>query len=410
MRRLVLTALATVTAVTSTLALTGAGNEASASVGVDQVYPVPSSGTFAVRGHGWGHGHGMSQYGAQGAALQGLDAQKILAFYYPGTVRGNVAGTDIRVLVGADTTDPVTVDPRSGLAVTDLGKGVTRTLPARSDIDGWQLTTAADGRGLVQWQDARGLWRMWRPRGWNYLAGEGQFSSSQGPVTLRTPSGSRAYRGALRAAAPAAGSTARDTVNVVDIDDYVKGVIPAEMPASWHRYAVRAQAVAARTYAMYEQAVSTGRYFDVYDTTRSQVYGGVRVEDPRSNDAAEMTAGQVRLWNGKPAFTQFCSSNGGWTSAGSPDTPYLAHTADPYDGVSVNKNHSWSTTLSARRIQGAYPGIGRLLRVRVIQREGGGDWQGRVERLVLEGVKGEKTLSGDTFRSVFGLKSTWFRL
>jgi SpoIID/LytB domain protein len=182
------------------------------------------------------------------------------------------------------------------------------------------------------------------------------------------------------------------------------------MPASWHRYAVRAQAVAARTYAMFERSSSSARWFDVYDTPRSQVYGGVAAELPASNAAADVTAGQVRTYQGKPAFTQFSSSNGGWTSAGSKDMPYLAHTADPYDGVSANANHDWSTTLSAAAISRAYPAIGKLLRVRVTQREGGGDWQGRVERLVLEGAKGKRPLTGGEFCSTFGLKSTWFRL
>jgi SpoIID/LytB domain protein len=146
----------------------------------------------------------------------------------------------------------------------------------------------------------------------------------------------------------------------------------------------------------------------VWDTTRSQVYGGVSAEDPRANAAADATAGQIRTYQGKPAFTQFCSSNGGWTSAGS--VPYLAHTEDPYDDVSTNANHDWTTKLSAATIRSAYPGIGKLVRVRVTQREGGGDWQGRVEKLVLVGANGSRSLTGDEFRSRFGLKSTWFRL
>lgn len=407
LRRLSVAGLTILATVGATLAVTGPS--ATATVSVNQVYPVPSGGTYTVRGHGWGHGHGMSQYGALGAALKGLNAQQILAFYYPGTQRTIVADSRIRVLISSDTTDAVTVDPRSGLAVRDLGKDVTRTLPVRSDIGGWQLDTTTDNRNVVEWWDERAdTWRVWRPRGWHLLAGEGEFFSPNGPVTLRTSAGRMPFRGALRAAAPSPTSSARDTVNVVNIDDYVKGVIPAEMPASWHKYAVRAQAVAARTYAIFERDANYERYYQVCDTTACQVYRGVSAEDPRSNDAAVATAGQIRTWNGEAAFTQFSSSNGGWSSAGS--RPYLVSKEDPYDDTPANPNHDWSTKLSARTIRNAYPAIGSLLRVRVTRREGGGEWQGRAVTVVLEGTKAKRTISGDEFRWKFGLKSTWFRL
>ncbi len=410
MRRLAVTVLATLSAVTTTLAVTGSESPAHASVTTRQVYRVPDSGVFTVRGHGWGHGHGMSQYGAQGAALQGLTAQKILRFYYPGTKRTVVEDGTIRVLITGDTTDPVAVRPRSGLAVRDLGTDdTTYTLPTDLGARRWRLLAATATTDRVQYYDGS-RWRRWSPGGAPTLVGTGELFSPDGPVTLYTPAGPMTYRGALRSTAPAAGSTARDTVNVLGLDDYVKGVIPAEMPASWHRYAVRSQAVAARTYAMFDREAHPDRYYDTCDTTQCQVYRGVSAEDPRSNAAADFTAGQIRTYQGKAAFTQFSSSNGGWTSAGSSTTPYLGHFADPYDRWSGNANRDWTVKLSARTISNAYPAIGRLLRVRVTQREGGGDWQGRVERMVLVGSKARRTITGDEFRYRFGLKSTWFRL
>jgi hypothetical protein len=83
--------------------------------------------------------------------------------------------------------------------------------------------------------------------------------------------------------------------------------------------------------------------------------------------------------------------------------------ADPYDDHSANPVHDWTVRLSARRIQRAYPGIGRLVRLRVTRREGAGQWGGRVVRIVLDGRRRNVTLSGDDFRSAFGLRSTWFR-
>lgn len=406
MRRLVVATLATVTAVTTTIAVTGAHQQADASVSVNQVYGVPASGVFTVKGHGWGHGHGMSQYGAYGAAKQGLTAQKILAFYYPGTKRTIVEDGTIRVLITGDS-DPVTVAPRSGLKLTDLGTGgETYTLPTAAKYKRWRLMPNTASTDKVQWLDGT-TWRAYKPGGRTALIGLGRFSAD-GPLTLFADSGQKVYRGAMESTAPSSGSTARDTVNLLGLDDYVKGVIPREMPTSWHKYAVRAQAVAARTYAMFEREQAGSRYFHVWDTTRSQVYGGLSAETGDGNAAADWTAGQIRTYEGKAAFTQFSSSNGGWTSAGS--RPYLAHKQDPYDRWSGNTNRDWSVKLSAATIRNAYPGIGKLLRVRVTQREGGGDWQGRVERIVLEGGKGKRTLSGDEFRARFGLKSTWFRL
>jgi SpoIID/LytB domain protein len=380
--------------------------ESTASVTVDQVYSVPDGGTFTVQGHGYGHGNGMSQHGAQGAAQRGLNHQQILDFYYPGTVSETVRSKKIRVLVSADTTDDVEVLARSGLRVRDRGARTTYALPTSVDATRWRLRAVSAGRDAVQYY--RGGWRSWQPGGKPSLTGTGEFFSRSGPVTLVTPSGRVAYRGALRSAAPSSTSTSRNTVNVVLLDDYVKGVIPAEMPALWHKNAVRAQAVAARTYAVYDRDAHADRYYQICDTTQCQVYKGTSLEHPASSDAAEFTAHQIRTYRGKPAFTQFSASSGGWTSSGS--FAYLVSKQDPYDDWSGNSNHDWSVRLTAQRIRDAYPTVGRLLRVRVTKREGGGEWRGRVETLVLEGTNGKRTLSGDEFRYRFGLKSTWFRL
>ena len=191
------------------------------------------------------------------------------------------------------------------------------------------------------------------------------------------------------------------------MDDYVKGVVPREMPASWLAEALRAQAVAARTYAAYDRAAHPTRSYDTCDTTSCQVYGGASGEDSRSNAAVVATANQVVSYGGKPAFTQFGSSSGGWTSAGS--MPYLTAKADPYDGFAGNPVHTWTKAVKKSAVQKAWPGLGTLTRVVVTQRDGHGEWYGRVETMVLDGTKKNVTISGDTFRSRFGLRSSWFR-
>ena len=369
-------------------------------VEVNQSYAV--AGTVVLSGHGFGHGHGMSQYGAQGAAKQGLTYRQIIDFYYPSTTWSQVTGK-VRVLISADTTSDVVVAAVPGLRLTDIGAAKTYTLPTPKGVKRWRITVGAGNRSVVDY--LTGSWHRWKPGGRAALVGDGQFGAPT-PMTLFTPAGARSYRGSLRSASPVKGGKARDTVNVLSMDDYVRGVIPREMPASWQPEAVKAQAVAARTYATWSRDQFPSRYYQICDTSYCQVYGGAGAEDPRSNDAVTATASQILTFDGKPAFTQFSSSSGGWTSAGS--VPYLAARVDPYDDYDGNPVHAWSTELGATRIERAYPGVGTLKGIDVTRRDGNGDWKGRVWTLVLDGTKNDVTVSGDAFRARFGLRSSWF--
>jgi stage II sporulation protein D len=373
-------------------------------VTTDQAYRVPADKQLVVRGHGFGHGHGMSQYGAQGAAKQGMGYRSILEFYYPGTAWAEVKGK-VRVLVTADTSSDVVVSPTGGLTVRDRGNGSTYRLPQIAGVTRWRLNVDKQHRTVVAYRTSR--WHRWKPGGQAALTGDGQFSAD-GLLTLWTPSGQRTYRGVLRAASPSTGSAVRDTVNVVSMDSYIKGVIPFEMPASWHPEAVKAQAVAARTYAAWSRAQNRRRYYQICDTTSCQVYGGAAGEDTRSNAAVDATARKILSYDGKPAFTQFASSSGGWTAAGS--VPYLRAQPDPYDDHAGNPVHDWSTRVDAGRLERRYPALGTLERIRVVSRDGNGDWRGRVWTMVLEGTRGNVRISGDTFRWLYGLRSSWFTL
>ncbi len=361
---------------------------------VSESYPVPAGGAFQVTGHGYGHGHGMSQYGARGAAKAGLGYRQILAFYYPGTTLTTAGGT-IRVLITADNDQDVQVFPASGLRVREVRSGVSHVLPVPRGIRTWRLRTVK-GATVLDYYD--GAWRTVTPGG-KRLNGAAEFHRP-GVVSLRLGAGTRNYRGALRL------SSSR-TVNVLDLDDYVRGVVPREMPASWEAAAVEAQAVAARSYAARDRADNVARHYQTCDTTACQVYGGVGAEDARSNAAVRSTAHRILSYQGRPAFTQFSSSSGGWLSRGS--VPYLVAKADPYDGHSQNPMHTWTTTLTRVTIQRAYPSLGTLKRVVVTRRDGNGDWHGRVEQLVLIGTRSKITVSGNTFRSRFALRSNWFR-
>jgi stage II sporulation protein D len=364
----------------------------------DTTYRVPDDGRITLRGHGYGHGNGMSQYGAEGAARAGKHYRRIVAKYYPGTSLGTMRGR-IRVLITADTTSDVKVSPARGLSVRDLADGRSWQLPTRSGIDRWRLLST----GRVQFYNGN-RWRGWAVPHRTALRGQGEFFARQ-TLTLWVPSGggevARHYRGALR-------SAYGDTVNVLRMDKYVRGVVPAEMPASWSLEALKAQAVAARTYATRLREANPHRYYHTCDTTSCQVYGGADREYASTNQAVRETAREILRYGGEPALTQFSASSGGYTGDGG--LPYLRPQPDPWDGWSGNSVHEWKTTIDTARLEAKYQSLGRLRAVRIFDRNGYGDWGGRVQAMRLIGSRNTVTISGDDLRWAYGLRSSWFTI
>lgn len=361
-------------------------------------WAVSKRATVTLSGHGYGHGHGMSQYGAEGAAQSGLTASEIIDFYYPGTTWGTTK-SKVSVLISADTSDDVEVLAKRGLAVRDLSAGETVRLPSRPSR--FRLLAAGQGT-TVQALSGRGKWRSIRQ-----LSRAGEFRA-RGPISLVTPGGVTRYRGRLQSGIPSPTSTARDTVNILSLEKYLRGVVPSEIPSSWDPQAVQAQAIAARTYAAYERSHPRARHYQICDTTSCQVYGGVAVEHPAATAALKATKHQIVTDEGAPAFSQFSSSSGGWTAAG--EMSYLSARQDPYDGWSGNPNHDWTATIERSTLERAWSSIGELQRISIDQRDGNGEWGGRVVAATLVGSQGQVKVSGDTLRSVLGLRSTWFTM
>jgi stage II sporulation protein D len=191
----------------------------------------------------------------------------------------------------------------------------------------------------------------------------------------------------------------------VPLERYVKGVVAAEMPASWPLAALEAQAIASRTYAM--TAHAGGSKFDVYSDTRSQVYEGIAAETATTNAAVSATAGQIVLYAGKPAATYFFASSGGMTEniedsfLGSEPQPWLKGVADPYEGKSSDWTASMSFAAAAARLhgllEGSFKGIEVLTR---------GVSPRIVSALVL-GSRGNTPVSGPQLAGALGLSSTW---
>lgn len=357
--------------------------------------PAPDAQRVAVTlrlvGNGYGHGHGLSQWGAERQAERGRSHQQILRFYYP-ALRPGTAGGAVKVLITADTTTGVVVVDRPGLRVRSLGSGRVTRLDRPTAARYWRVVPTPTGRSKVAWRGSSGPWRTVKT-----VPGDAELAAGGAPVTLVTPSGRRPYRGALR-------SVGGDTVNVVPLEAYVRGVVPREVYTSWRPAALRAQAVAARSYVVFERAARARRAWHVDDTTSSQVYGGSSDEVASTDRAVAATRRQVlRTRAGGPAFTQFSASNGGQVAAGS--VPYLVAKPDPYDDT----YRGWTDTVTAGEVQRAFPALGTFRRAEVTERDGDGQWGGRVLAIRLVGARTSTTISGETFRSYFGLRSTYFR-
>ncbi|GGL15169.1 sporulation protein [Deinococcus radiotolerans] len=160
----------------------------------------------------------------------------------------------------------------------------------------------------------------------------------------------KTYRGGVQLRAEGG---AVQGINVVDLEDYLRGVVPAEMPASWPAAAVQAQAVIARTYVT--ARINPATPFDTCATDACQVYGGVAAEKPQSDAAVAATRAQVVAFGGKAASTFFSSDNGGFTASSAEvwgkDLPYLTAKADPFSAGGPRAR--WQLEVPLGRVQEA---------------------------------------------------------
>jgi stage II sporulation protein D len=345
-----------------------------------------SASTLHIRGAGWGHGIGMSQYGAMGMARAGKSHEDILKHYYTGIELGTLpAGRSVRVLLQSTRSASFSGATRAGGRA--LQPGTTYVVSPR-------------GAGQVDLKSASGRRLATLPAP---LQVSGGTPMLRGPAANGVSNGR--YRGALEFRPGSGGVTA---VNAVSLEDYVQGVVPAESPASWPMEALKAQAVAARTYAITSSVRGAG--FDQYADTRSQVYRGVGHEQATTNAATRATRGQVVTHGGRPVTTYFFSTSGGRTEnienawPGSRPQPHLKSVADPYDRVSPR--HRWqptrmTTAQAGARLRGLVKGS--FQNVRVVRR-------GASPRIVaadIVGSRGRTRVNGATLRARFGMFDSW---
>jgi stage II sporulation protein D len=339
---------------------------------------------WIVKGAGYGHGAGMSQYGAHGYAKRGFSYQAILAHYYTGTTVTATTSRTIRVLLRPNARS-VSFSGASSACGAGLKTG--KTYVAKSK-----------GTGVVL-----------RTKKGTLVAKCGALLSAAGAPTVNV-AGKGTYRGGLEVRPSGVPGTV-NAVNAVDLEDYVRGVIAKESPASWPTEALKAQAVAARSYAL--STTVRGNGFDVYDDTRSQVYGGVGAETARTDQAVAATRLQVVLYQGRVAQTFFFSTSGGHTENnefsslgfGQPPVLYLRGVDDPYEAEAGSPYAHWKRKFTFARMNSALGGLarGRVKNIVVVQR----GTSPRIVRANLVGSRGTTTVTGPQLRDALSLPDTW---
>jgi stage II sporulation protein D len=352
----------------------------------------PAASRLVVKGHGFGHGIGMSQYGALGFAQHGASYKDILDHYYEQTsVTPLGAERDVRVLL------------QSGrrAVVSGVVAGAKRKLRATST---YSVRAASGGRLALYSASGRRLGTYDAPL--RLAAPKAGWLTLRGPAANGTRDGR--YRGALEVRPSGGGGVL--AVNAVDLEDYVRGVVSAESPSTWPAEALKAQAVAARTYALTSNVGTTTDGIDQYADTRSQMYKGVAAEFATTDAAVAATAGEVVSANGQPVTTYFFSTSGGHTEnvedsfIGALPRTWLKGVVDPYD--SVSPRHDWGPyTFSQARVQAKLKGLvrGAFRGITVLERGA----SPRIVRAEVNGTNGVTQVTGPQLRARLGLFDTW---
>jgi len=377
-------------------------------IGSPLAFALSPTDTIIIEGHGWGHGIGMSQWGAIRQAEAGKSYKDILNSYYTGITYGSYPSSS-----------PVRVT----LATSQSSIKVTSSQPFK-----WQSDT------IVGDCAANSIWEVRVENGSYRLYVDGTQAGLYGtpikfisngdllrvvnfkPAYPASASSPR-YRGTITAEKPAPDSTTLNIVNELSLGEYLYGVVPKEIGGTTSIEAQKAQAVAARTYAV--------RYGlnKLIASTACQVYGGYEWETILARSAVDATKGEIMLYNGNPIGAFYHSSSGGHTEdvsnvwgSNQANYPYLKGVPDPYCGADT-PNYSWTTTYTVQQLEdklylqkdslGDPWLLGDLLGLEIKEK----GVSGRVISLAVVGTEGTKIISNaDKVRSVLGLKSSWFTL
>jgi stage II sporulation protein D len=405
---------------------------------------VAAPSTFTIHGAGWGHGIGMSQYGAHGMALRGASAGRIVSFYYGGAqARPATLPATVRVGLLQANRDPSTGGRLGRVLVRGLevpGRGGSGRFSVSGVTPGGRVVKRSLS-GHITWsvRPESGGTSVFDPSGGRVFgptrAGTGvvvRFQTALPPARLLLPQTGRQLRWGrldVHLVRDDQGVTRPRAVAVIPFSRYLRGL--AEMPGSFANEALQAQAIAARSYALV--AVRTrgqhsgrgswdGCDCALYATVRDQQYAGYAKEQgyygSRWVAAVRGTGSQVVRYGTRVVQAFYSSSSGGYTSTNAqwgsaPLRWFPSRSDDPYDrggGAHRNRNFRWTVQVPAPTL-GARLGVGIATSVRETRMP---SWGGRVSRITVEGVKAGRrtrvTVTGAQFRTALGLKSTRFRI
>lgn len=199
-------------------------------------------------------------------------------------------------------------------------------------------------------------------------------------------------------------------INEVEIEDYLYGVVPLEMPASWPLEALKAQAVASRTYALYNLSKWEKYGFDISASTVDQAYGGYNVENTACKKAVDETKGQYIIYDGKPILALYHADSGGVTEDGKDvfgyDVPYLKPVEDSFDADSPYE--TWQVCFSikdiSKKISSTDASIGEIEDIAILEKTS----SGRVKKIMISGTAGNRIFTGSEIRNILQLKSSLF--
>ncbi|MFM7718039.1 MAG: SpoIID/LytB domain-containing protein [Actinomycetota bacterium] len=359
--------------------------------------------SFSFYGAGYGHGLGMSQWGAYGLAKDGWTADRILTHFYTGTE-----------IATAPLAEPLRVGLANGKTSLRLS-AVDGDLPLA--VDGATVATVPAGQTWTVLPAGALGFEVRDAAGATVVGPVGSTTSPLvatpvAPARVRLLETNRQYgRGSLEIGLQCVRSCTVRAVLSIGIEEYVYGV--AEVPGTWPTEALAAQAIAARTYVTYKALVSqhrSGCDCAVYATTADLVYAGydreLAVGASRWMAAVDATAGQVVTYAGAPIQAFFMSSSGGYTEDnevlwGGQEIPYLRGVCDPGDYVPENPHASWTVVRSAEDVTARLNlNIGTVTGFEVVSR----GVSGRILSVTVTGDAGSATIGGATFQSRLGLK------
>ena len=350
-----------------------------------------SGSSFTFKGGGWGHGIGMSQYGARGMASGGATHTQILQHYYSGVTVS--AGTP-------DTQIDLRVRIAENVPTLQLTAGGTTTFDGVGTVGQGAVVTLTRSGSAVKLSGALNA---------TVASLRVRYASSTNPLQVSPPN--HPFRYGELVVKPA-GTGLRATIEQLRMDQYLWGL--HEMPFSWPDAALQAQVVAGRTFALKRRAArrAAGEDYDVTNTVSDQAYSGAKNESPANYfltwvNAVQSTDGQTIRYGGNLIDAVYSSSSGGhtehsenvWSSA----LPYLRGKADPYDATGGSPYSSWTRTYSGSEL-GSWFGLGTVTSVSLLGPFGA---SGRVDKSAVRliGTGGTKDMAGSTFRATVNAKS-----